>query len=817
MSQDAYDPHAIEPAWAERWVADGLFTAEDPATSAKPKFYMLDMFPYPSGDLHMGHLEAYTGGDIVARYKWMRGFNVLHPMGWDAFGLNAENAAIKRGINPRTWTYANIEQQAESFKRVGFSFDWTRRFHTCDPEYYRWTQWLFLKFREAGLVYRKSSPTNWCPKDKTVLANEQVIGGLCERCDTPVTKRDLVQWFFRESEYAQRLLDDMERLTGWSERLLTIQRNWIGRSQGADVTFTIAETGDELTIYTTRPDTLWGATFMVLAPEHPFAERLTAPIRRDEFRSFVDRVRSKTEIERTAAGHAREGIFTGSHAINPVNGEHIPIWLADYVLMEYGTGAIMAVPAHDQRDFEFARQEGLPVRVVIQPDDARLDADTMEAAYEGEGLMANSGDFDGTATPGGIAAVVKWLEAEGLGTGRVRYRLRDWNVSRQRAWGCPIPIVHCPRCGEVSVPEDQLPVELPELTDWLPTGTGQSPLAKIEGWVNVPCPSCGGDAKRETDTLDTFIDSSWYFFRYAGPSQDAAFDTESVARWMPVDQYVGGITHATGHLIYSRFFTKVCHDLGLVPFAEPYPNLVNQGDVVMDGSKMSKTRGNLVRPSAIIDDYGADTARVTMMFAGPFEADVDWADVNPQGVYRWISRVWRLGVAHAESIAAGPQPAGDSPLRRATHRAIEGVTGDVERFRFNTAIAKMMTLSNEIADRKDAAEADVCEAVVALVKLLSPFAPFVTEELWHRWGNATPLLRAPWPDADPALLTVETVTMVVQVLGKVRDTIEVPAGIGEDEMRERALASDNVRRHVDGKEIVKTIIRPPKLVNFVVK
>jgi len=813
---ERYDPVSIEPRWAEEWVSSGLFTAEE--DSDRPKFYALDMFPYPSGDLHMGHLEAFTGGDVVARFRWMQGYNVLHPIGWDAFGLPAENAAIARGVNPRSWTYANIDQQAESFKRLGMSFDWTRRLATCDPEYYRWTQWLFLKFLEHGVVYRKTAQVNWCPNDKTVLANEQVIGGLCERCDTPVTKRELPAWFFKETAYADRLLDDMEQLTGWSERILTMQRNWIGRSEGADVTFTIAETGKEVTIFTTRPDTLWGVTFFVLAPEHPMAARLMSSARRREYDVFVNTVRSQTEIERTALGHHREGMFTGAHAINPVNGERIPVWVADYVLMEYGTGAIMAVPAHDQRDFEFARQYGLPVRPVIQPDGEALDGSTMTEAYEGEGRMVRSGPFDGSVTPGSIGAVIGWLEEEGLGTKSIRYRLRDWNVSRQRFWGCPIPMIHCPKDGDVAVHEDDLPVVLPELEDYTPTGTGESPLAKVEEWVNVVCPRCGGPARRETETLDTFIDSSWYFFRYAGPSGKQAVDPDGVARWMPVDQYCGGIEHATGHLLYSRFFTKVLHDLGLVPFTEPYPNLLNQGQVIMDGAAMSKSRGNLVAPKEIVDEFGADTARTTMLFAGPFEADVDWADVSAQGVFRWLSRVWRITMENAERIAPAGAAAGESDLRKATHQTIAGVTADLERFKFNTGIAKLMSLTNDLQKlQSEVSDDDVAEAIESLLKMLAPTAPFITEELWHRLGREGSIHKSAWPVADTALTAVGTVSMAVQVNGKTRDVLDVPAEVEGPRMEEIARASDKVAKHLEGKPVAKVITVPPKLINFVVR
>jgi leucyl-tRNA synthetase len=813
---ERYDPASFEPRWAERWVAERLYEAEE--GSAKPKFYALDMFPYPSGDLHMGHLEAFSGGDAIARYKWMRGYNVLHPIGWDAFGLPAENAAIKRGgVHPKEWTYANIEQQRRSFVRLGMSFDWSRQFNTCDPSYYRWTQWLFLKLYERGLAYRKAAAVNWCPKDQTVLANEQVVGGRCERCDTPVTKRELEQWFFRITAYADRLLDDMAQLTGWSERVLTMQRNWIGRSEGADVRFRVVETGDEVVVFTTRPDTLWGVTFFVLAPEHPLARRLVAGTEREAaFEAFLERVRRRTEVERTAAGRRREGLFLGAHAENPVNGERVPIYAADYVLLEYGTGAIMGVPAHDQRDFEFARQEGLPVRVVIQPPGERLEGDRMVEAYPGEGVMVASGPFDGTPTDVAVERVTRWLEERGLGRRAVRYRLRDWLISRQRYWGAPIPIVYCEVCGEVPVPEEDLPVLLPDDVDFQPGGA--SPLARHPGFVRTSCPRCGAAARRETDTMDTFVDSSWYFFRYCRLDPERAIDPEAVARWMPVDQYTGGIEHAILHLLYSRFFTKVLHDMGLVPFTEPFPNLLNQGMVLMEGAAMSKSRGNLVEPMPLVERWGADACRVTMLFANPFEEDLDWAHVSPEASHRFLARVWRLVLESAPRIAGAPPPSGAGELRRRTHRAIEGVTADLERFRFNTAIAKLMVLTNDIAELRDAAsDADLAEAVRALLAMLAPFAPFLAEELWHRLGGEGSIHRTRWPEADATLTAAETATMVVQVNGRVRDRIEVPVTIGEQEMVDRAMASTRVRAHLDGKTVVRTVVVPPKLVNLVVR
>ena len=817
---DRYDPRAFEPVWADRWVSDGTFKAR--GDGSKPAFYALDMFPYPSGDLHMGHLEAFSGGDVIARYKWMRGYDVLHPIGWDSFGLPAENAAIKRGIHPREWTYANIEQQRASFQRLGISFDWSRRLHTSDPEYYRWTQWLFVRFYERGLAYRKAAPANWCPHDQTVLANEQVINGRCERCGHLVEKRDLVQWFFRITDYADRLLDDMEQLGGWSDRVLTMQRNWIGRSEGAEVVFTVAETGDEVPVYTTRPDTLWGVTFFVLAAEHPLARKLAerAGLSRD-FEAFLKRVRAQTDIERTAIGRNREGMFLGAHVVNPVNQERVPVMVADYILMEYGTGAIMGVPAHDQRDFEFARQYDLPIRIVIAPSAGEIpDVRAMTEAYPHEGVMVNSGPFDGTPSPESIHAVIGWLEEKGLGKGAVNYRLRDWLLSRQRYWGCPIPIIHCPKDGEVAVPDDQLPVVLPDDVDFSPHG--ESPLAKHEGFMNVTCPVCGGPAKRDADTMDTFVDSSWYFLRYLSPNNDMrAFPPDLAAEWMPVNQYTGGIEHAILHLLYSRFFIKVLHDMGMVPFVEPFTNMLNQGQVIMEGAAMSKSKGNLVAPAEIVDEYGADTARVTMLFAGPFEADVDWADVSPQGVYRWLSRVWRLVLTNREAASTAAPADGESLMRRATHRAIEGVTNDVERFRFNTAIAKLMTLANVLSEATaaggDASPSDVREAIESMMLMLAPLAPFITEELWHRLGHTDTIHMHPWPAADPTLTAEESATCVVQVNGKVRARLDVPVTIDAAALEQTALANERVHALLDGKEVVRVVVVPPKLVNIVVK
>jgi leucyl-tRNA synthetase len=813
-SMSRYDPSAIEPKWVERWDAEGLYRASEDPADPRPRFYALDMFSYPSGDLHMGHLEAFSGGDAVARFATMRGNNVLHPIGWDSFGLNAENAAIKRGIDPKEWTYANIEQQAASFKRLGMSFDWTHRLHTSDPEYYKWTQWLFLRLFERGLAYRKNAPVNWCPKDATVLANEQVINGACERCGTPVVRRDLTQWFFKITDYAQRLLDDVDTLVDWPERVLTMQRNWIGRSEGASVTFEIAETGDEVEVFTTRPDTLWGVTFFVFAVEHPLVARLAElGGTLDQVEPMLEKVRSTPLTVREEAD-TREGIALGVHAVNPVNGEHVPIYVAPYVLMEYGTGAVMGVPAHDQRDFEFARAHGLPIRVVIQAEDEPRDPQTMTEAHDHEGVMVNSGPFDGIRSPESISKVVAWVEEQGFGKGAVTYRLRDWLISRQRYWGAPIPIVHCPEHGEVAVPDDQLPVELPPDVDFLPGG--ESPLARHESFVHTTCPIGGEPATRDTDTMDTFVDSSWYYFRYCSPNDDEApFDRDEVERWMPVDQYVGGVEHAILHLLYSRFFTKVLFDMGMVTFTEPMLRLMNQGQVIYDGASMSKTKGNIVEPMPLVERWGADSMRLAILFAGPFEDDIDWKLIAPDperrpGVTSWLNRVFAAVGGAAERDAPDPDE-----LRRVTHRTIKAVTDDMERFRFNVAISKLQVLSNEMRSTLDAG-GGAREAASALTLMLAPLAPFAAEELWREvLGNEASVHATAWPAFDEELAREERVTLVVQVDGKVRDRIEVDAGADEDTCRELALASERVRTALDGRAVTKTFVRAPRLVNLV--
>jgi leucyl-tRNA synthetase len=814
-----YDASEIEPKWQKVWEDEGRYRASEDPQDPRPPFYALDMFSYPSGDLHMGHAEAFSGGDAFARFKAMQGYNVLHPIGWDAFGLPAENAAIKRGVHPKEWTYENIEQQAASFKRMGMSFDWTRRLATCDPEYYRWTQWLFLELFERGLAYRKESPVNWCPKDRTVLANEQVIAGACERCGTVVERRNLTQWFFRITDYAQRLLDDMDDLVDWPERVVTMQRNWIGRSEGAEVEFEIAETQEKVTVFTTRPDTLWGVTFFVFALEHPAVRRLAELGGTwDRVAPLLEATGSTSTVGREQAD-SKEGVFLGVHAVNPVSGERIPCYAAPYVLMEYGTGAIMAVPAHDQRDFEFARTHDIPVRVVIQPEGAApLDPDAMTEAITHEGVMVNSGPFDGVPSPASIGRVIEWLEAEGRGRGTVNFRLRDWLISRQRYWGAPIPIIHCPTCGEVAVPVADLPVLLPDDADF--SLGGESPLARHPTWKHVPCPTCGGEAERDTDTMDTFVDSSWYFLRYCSPrDENEAFDPRAAARWMPVGQYTGGVEHAILHLLYSRFVTKVLQDIGLVSFGEPFLRLINQGQVIYGGASMSKSKGNIVEPMPIVERWGSDSMRLIMLFAGPFEDDIDWKLISGEdpdrrpGVHAWLGRAFAVV---SDAVARGEADQSES-LTRLTHRTIKGVGEDLERYRFNTAISKLQVLTNEMRAALDAGGGALA-AARALAQLLAPVAPFAAEELWRvELDEADSVHVSAWPEFDPALVVAETITMIVQVDGKLRDKLPVSPEIEEAAALELARAAPGARRALEGRTVVKEIVRAPKLVNFVTR
>ncbi|MEA5055204.1 MAG: leucine--tRNA ligase [Propionicimonas sp.] len=812
-----YDAAAAQERWQKFWEADGTFVPAD--DGSRERRYMLDMFPYPSGDLHMGHAEAFVMGDIVARYWRMQGYDVMHPIGWDSFGLPAENAAIARNTHPADWTYANIDTQARSFKRYGLSFDWSRRLHTSDPEYYRWTQWLFLRFYERGLAYRKDSYVNWCPNDQTVLANEQVVQGACERCGAAVTKRKLTQWYFKITDYAERLLDDMTALEGkWPDRVLAMQRNWIGRSQGAYVDFVIEGREQPVTVFTTRPDTLYGATFFVVAPDADLAAELVTDQQRAAFEAYLEQTKKATEIERQSTERPKTGVFLGRYAVNPVNGEKLPVWAADYVLSEYGTGAIMAVPAHDQRDLDFARTFGLPVRVVLET--GLPDPNQTGVATPGDGAYVNSPTLEGLADKAaGVAAMCEFLETEGAGRAATTYRLRDWLLSRQRFWGCPIPIVHCPACGEVPVPDDQLPVELPHLrgADLAPKGT--SPLAGATDWVNTTCPRCGAAAQRDTDTMDTFVDSSWYYFRYCSPGYtDGPFDPADVARWMPVAQYVGGVEHAILHLLYSRFFTKVLYDLGLVGFTEPFTRLLNQGQVINQGKAMSKSLGNGVDLGAQIDAYGVDAIRTTVVFAGPPEDDIDWADVSPGSTAKFLQRAYRLACDVSSPAGADPA-AGELAMRRATHRSIADITEALESRRFNVVVARIMELVNAARKTIDTgagpADPAVREAVEFVTQALSVVAPYLAEEMWEVLGHAPSVANSRWPQADPALLVTESVTCVVQVQGKVRAKLEVSPSASAAELEELALADVAVQRALDGRAVRQVIVRAPKLVSIV--
>jgi leucyl-tRNA synthetase len=814
----AYDVHATEAKWLRVWNELDPFRADD--DSPREKRYALTMFPYPSGDLHMGHAEVTALHDVIARYWWQRGYEVMNPIGWDSFGLPAENAAIQRDEHPATYTYANIETQAESFRRFAVSFDWSRRLHTSDPEYYRWTQWLFLKLRERGLAYRKSSPVNWCPNDQTVLANEQVVDGFCERCGAEVTKRELTQWYFKVTDYAQRLLDDMEDLD-WPERVLTLQRNWIGRSEGAHVDFDVATDGGGtrvVSVYTTRPDTLFGATFMVVAADAKLAADIVSDEQRPTYEDYLNETRKSSDIDRLATDRPKTGVFLGAYAVNPVNGQSVPVYAADYVLADYGTGAIMAVPGQDQRDWDFAKEYDLPVVRTVQPPD-----DWEGDAFTGNGPAINSSNdaisLDGLPIEEAKSRIITYLEEQGAGRGAVNFRLRDWLLSRQRFWGCPIPIVHCEKCGEVAVPEDQLPVVLPELkgADLKPKGV--SPLAAAEDWVNVDCPQCGGPAKRDSDTMDTFVDSAWYFLRYCSPNDDTqAFDPRLVREWMPADQYVGGVEHAVLHLLYSRFFTKALHDMGLVDFEEPFTRLLNQGVVINQGKKMSKSLGNGVSLGEQLADFGVDAVRLTLVFAGPPEDNIDWADLSPAGSLRFLQRAWRL----SGDVASGPgTPAeeGDVALRKVTHRTVHDAAELVESKRFNVMVARTMELVNATRKAIDsgcgAGDPAVREATEAVAILLSLVAPYVAEEMWERLGHQPTVAKAGWPVVDESLLVADSVTAVVQVQGKLRARLEVSPDISEADLEAAAMADETVQRALDGKQVRKVIVRAPKLVNIV--
>jgi leucyl-tRNA synthetase len=810
---DRYDPKAIEAKWQRVWEDERSFHVPNPEPGTladKSKTYVVEMLPYPSGELHMGHTLNYTIGDVIVHMRRRMGLNVLRPMGYDAFGLPAENAAIRDGIHPRPATERNIAAIREQMKQMGWAIDWSRELSTHDPAFYRWTQWLFLRFYERGLAYRKEAPVKWCPKDQTVLANEQVVDGRCERCGTEVEARNLTQWFFRITDYADELLEEMALLESWPDRVLTMQRNWIGRSEGARVLFRVDGSGEELPVFTTRPDTLFGATFFVLAPEHPLVDPLVAGTEHEaEVREYVRHATARTAVEREQKD--KDGVFTGRYAVNPVNAERIPIWVADYVLMEYGTGAIMAVPAHDERDHAFAERYGLPIVQVVVPEGGEVEEGTAYVAHTENEVLVNSGQFSGLTAPEGKRAIVEWLAERGEAEATIGYRLRDWLLSRQRYWGCPIPIVHCPRCGEVPVPDDQLPVVLPELEDYLPKG--RSPLAAAEDWVRVECPRCGGPAERETDTMDTFVDSSWYFIRYCDPHNDAApFGREIADYWLPVNQYIGGIEHAVLHLMYARFFTKVMQEMGMVGFREPFARLFNQGMITAGGAKMSKSKGNVINPLVYAERYGADAVRTYTLFMGPADEDMEWQDSGLDGVWRFLNRLWRVAGEQA-SRERSPQGV-DTPLARKAHRTIAKVTDDVDRrFAFNTPIAAVMELVNEIARApEDPAARFATETAVSLIQ---PYAPHTAEELWERLGVGGRLWETAWPEADPALLEEDTVEIVVQVDGKVRDRLHVPADLSDEELVARARSSERVGSYLDGGEPRKTIVVARKLVNFV--
>lgn len=816
----------IEEKWQKRWDEEGAFRIQE--ETGKPKYYALEMFPYPSGNLHMGHVRNYSIGDVVARYKKMQGFHVLHPMGWDSFGLPAENAAIKNGTPPADWTWANIDNMREQLKRLGFSYDWEREVATAKPDYYKFTQWMFLQLYKHGLAYKKKSFVNWCPSCQTVLANEQVVNGKCERCKSEVGKKDLEQWFFKITDYAQRLLDDIDKLGGWPDKVKSMQANWIGRSEGAEMEFKLDGTDETLTVFTTRPDTIYGVSYMVMAPEHPIVEKLIAGKEQEAAcRAFIEKVHGQTEIERSSTDTEKEGVFTGCYMINPFTEEKIPLYLANYVFLDYGTGVVMGVPAHDQRDFEFAKKYDLPIRIVVQPEGQNMKSEDMTEAFAAEGIMENSGIFDGMNNQDALKKMIDYAEEKGIGRKKVNFRLRDWLISRQRYWGAPIPVVYCEKCGTVEIPEEQLPVMLPENVQF--TGQGKSPLSECPDFVNTTCPKCGGPATRETDTMDTFVCSSWYFLRYTDPhNTEMPFAKEKADYWMNVDQYIGGVEHAILHLLYARFFAKALHDFGYVSCEEPFANLLTQGMVLKDGSKMSKSVGNVVSPDEIIEKYGADTARLFILFAAPPERDLDWNDTAVEGAYRFLNRVWRaveelIPYSEKAAIDQNSLNAEEKKLRLAVHSSIKKVTDDCDRFSFNTAISSIMELVNALYAYKEKVAAEdyhkalVQEATESLIVLLSPFVPHICSEMWEMVGRTEDLSVYPWPKYDEAALQVAEVEIAIQINGKVRDKIMISPDLNPAQMQEVALANEKVQELIGGKEMVKCIAVPKKLINIVVK
>lgn len=824
---DRYAPQEIEKKWQEKWQENHAYATEMDRT--KPEYYVLEMFPYPSGNLHMGHVRNYSIGDVLARYKTMAGYNVLHPMGFDAFGMPAENAAIKHGVKPADWTYSNIENMKRQQREMGLSYDWDREVETCRPEYYRWTQWLFELFYKKGLAYKKKASVNWCNTCGTVLANEQVIDGKCWRCDSDVVKKDLSQWFLKITDYADVLLDDLKELKGWPERVKTMQDNWIGRSEGLEFDIEVPALGEKLAVYTTRPDTAYGITFVALAAEHPILEKLLAGNPKAEaIRAFCTKARNQSDLERTSSESEKEGIFTGIYAVNPFNGNKVELWVTNYVLAEYGTGAVMGVPSGDQRDWLFAKKYDLPIILTLQPKDTELRLEDMTEAYtDKDGVLVNSGKFTGMEMHQAMSGIIDEAEAQGFGKRKVNYRLRDWLISRQRYWGAPIPVVYCPHCGEVLVPEEELPVRLPEDVKFEQGSV--SPLAQSEAFVNCTCPKCGGPAKRETDTMDTFICSSWYYLRYTDPhNTEMPFNRDKVNYWAPVDQYIGGIEHAILHLLYSRFFTKVLKDAGLVDFNEPFKNLLTQGMVIKDGSKMSKSKGNVVSPEEIIAKYGADTARLFILFAAPVERDLEWSDQGVEGAYRFLNRVWRILGHFEDTIKAagdtydiGALTSEEKELRRILHLTIKKVTDDVsDRFMFNTAISSIMELVNAFYAFQDSKTVNgglVREVSLNILKMLAPFAPHITEELWSRIVGQGSVHKQSWPQYDAAALVQSEVEIVLQINGKVRDKLVIAADLSREEMQRAALEQPRVQELTEGKDVVKIICVPGKLVNIVVK
>ncbi|KOR33904.1 leucyl-tRNA synthetase [Planktothricoides sp. SR001] len=849
--ESKYNPASIEEKWQQTWIEQNADRTEE--NSQKPKFYTLSMFPYPSGNLHMGHVRVYTITDVIARLKRMQGYRVLNPMGWDAFGLPAENAAIERGIHPAKWTYQNIAQMKGQLQKLGISFDWSREVTTCSPDYYKWTQWIFLQFYQAGLAYQKEAAVNWDPIDQTVLANEQVDNeGRSWRSGAIVERKLLRQWFLKITDYGEQLLNDLDKLTGWPDRVKLMQANWIGKSTGAYLEFPIIGMDEKIGVFTTRPDTVYGVTYVVLAPEHPLTPRVTTADRKAAVETFIKEVGSQSELERTAEDKPKRGIPTGGKAINPFTGEEIPIWIADYVLYEYGTGAVMGVPAHDIRDFKFARENNLGIKTVIVPNNTET-AEALTEAYTEPGIMINSGEFDGMDSTQGKQAIIDKAETEGWGKARIQYRLRDWLISRQRYWGAPIPVIHCPSCGTVPVPDADLPVKLPEDVEF--SGRGASPLAKLENWVNVPCPSCGEPAKRETDTMDTFIDSSWYFLRYAdAKNEQVAFEKAKVNDWLPVDQYVGGIEHAILHLLYSRFFTKVLRDRGLCNFDEPFQRLLTQGMVQamtyknrttgkyippaqvnpndpkdpttgepleVFYEKMSKSKYNGVDPLEVMAKYGADTARMFILFKAPPEKDLEWDDADVEGQSRFLNRVWRLVTEYngnaPKSIKTDKLDKAEKDLRRAVHTAIKEITEDLDgEYQFNTAISELMKLSNALTEAKCTNSPVYGEGIETLIMLLAPFAPHIAEELWQIRGYQNSVHTQPWPKVDPEALVLDEITLVIQIMGKTRGTIQAPAGLDKAALEQCARDSEIYQRYIGDAEVKKVIVVPDKLVNFVV-